>query len=419
MSSGASEAGGLRRNAPALAAAVPVTILFVAVLSIVLTGAGPKGLRLDPAHTSSWIVALYGIPAIPSVLLSIRYRQPLLLTGNVFAIIFFASLGHQLGFAELSGASLIAGAVVVVAAALGLTKHLAAWIPAPIVQGLIAGAVMPFVIDIFSGLSTADPAGAPLNGDIPVMVGAALVAYLLSRRFLGPRVPPILPALAAGLVAAGVTGSFGALPAAVQLADLTFTRPEFSPAAVATVMPIIVALITLQSNLPSVVYMRSQGYEPPERMLDVVSGVGTMLASFLGPNALSLALPLVPLTSGPGAGEQAIRYRSVYLPAVALLVIALLSGTASAVAVLVPPPLLLALAGLALIGVLAAALHEITRGPLVLGPLFAFVIALSKMTLFGLSQFFWSLVLGVAVSLLLERDEWKRSNVAMREGGAG
>jgi len=413
------EAGGLRRNAPALAAAVPVTILFVAVLSIVLTAAGPEGLSLDSARTSSWIVALYGMPAIPSVVLSLRYRQPLLLTGNVFAIIFFASLGDQLAFAELAGASLLAGAVVLVAAAFGVTKHLAAWIPAPIVQGLIAGAVMPFVIAIFSGLSTSDAQGGSVAGGVPIMIGSALLAYLLSRRFLGPRVPPILPAFVAGLVAAGVTGRFGPLPASIALADLAFTRPAFSFAAVATVTPILVALITLQSNLPSVVYMRSQGFDPPERVLDLVSGFGTMLASFLGPNAISLALPLVPLTSGPGAGQRSTRYRSVFLPAVALLLIALVSGTAGAVAVLVPPPLLLALAGLALIGVLAAALHEITLGPLVLGPLFAFVIALSRMTLLGLSQFFWSLVLGCAVSLLLEREEWKRTNVARHEGGPG
>ena len=123
------------------------------MLSIVLTAAGSQGLRLSGAQTSSWIVVIYGLPALPSVVLAFRYRQPMLLTGNVFAIIFFASLGDQFSFAELSGASLLAGAIVLVAAAFGLTRHLAAWIPAPIVQGLIAGAVMPFVASIFSGLS--------------------------------------------------------------------------------------------------------------------------------------------------------------------------------------------------------------------------------------------------------------------------
>ena len=133
-----------------------------------------------------------------------------------------------------------------------------------------------------------------------------------------------------------------------------------------------------------------------------------MVGSFLGPNAMSLALPLVPLTAGPVAGDLSVRYRSIYVAAGALLLIALLAGTAAEVAVVVPPLMLLALAGLALVGVLGTALQGITRGPLVLGPMFAFAIALSKMSLLGLGPFFWSLVLGTGVTLLLERDEWKQ-----------
>jgi predicted benzoate:H+ symporter BenE len=49
-----------------------------------------------------------------------------------------------------------------------------------------------------------------------------------------------------------------------------------------------------------------------------------------------------------------------------------------------------------------------------LGPVFAFAIALSDMRLFDLGAFFWSLVLGTGVSMLLERDEWR----SMRDGQA-
>jgi benzoate membrane transport protein len=63
---------------------------------------------------------------------------------------------------------------------------------------------------------------------------------------------------------------------------------------------------------------------------------------------------------------------------------------------------------LALVGVLATALQGITRGPLLLGPMFAFAIALSKISVLGLGPFFWSLVLGTGVTLLLERDEWNQ-----------
>jgi benzoate membrane transport protein len=121
-----------------------------------------------------------------------------------------------------------------------------------------------------------------------------------------------------------------------------------------------------------------------------------------------LAVPLTPLTAGPTAGDPSVRYRSVYVPAGALLLIALLAGTAADLAPLVPPVLLLALAGLALVGVLVSSLREIARGPLLLGPILAFAIALSDVRLLDLGPFFWSLVLGMCISLLLEQDECKR-----------
>jgi benzoate membrane transport protein len=392
----------VRRSLPALIAGLTVAIVFLAVLSIILTAAGPHGLGLSERRTSGWIALVYGLPMIPSLVLTLRYRMPLLLTGNVFALIFFVSLGDRISFPELAAASILAGAIVLVTAMLGLTGRLAAWIPAPIVQGLIAGAVIPFVVDIFTSLSTSGGAR------VPVMVGCAVLAYLVSQRVLGPRLPPVLPAFVAGFLAAAVTGQLGAFPSTFALPGLELIRPEFSWTAIATVTPVLLALMTVQSNVPSVIYLRSQGFRPPDRVLNVVSGAGTLLGSFFGPLSMSLALPPVLVTAGPTAGDRSLRYRSIYVPVAVGLLIAIFAATAADLAVLVPPVLLLTMAGLALVPALAVAIREIGAGPLVLGPLFAFAIALSHMTVFGLGSFFWSLVLGTAISLLLERDGWER-----------
>jgi benzoate membrane transport protein len=403
----AERASGSRGWLPALIASIPVTIVFFAVLGIVLTAAGPEGLGLTDAQTTSWIAVLYGLPTLLALVMTVRYRQPLLLTGNIFAIIFFVSLGDRVSYPDLAGASMLAGAIVLVAAIFKLTDRIAAWIPAPIVYGLIAGAVMPFVVNVFTSLSTTE-GDVRIPVEIPLMVGAALLAYVVSQRVFGTRFPAILPAFLAGLLVAALTGQLGAFPSSFTLPSLDVIRPTFSWTAIATATPVLVALLTVQSNIPSVIYMRSQGFHPPERVINVVGGAGTILGSLVGPIAVSLALPPVLLTAGPGAGERPLRYRSVYLPVAAGLLIALFASTAADLAVLVPTTLLLAMAGLALIGALVGALKEIARGPLVLGPTFAFAIALSDMTLFGLGPFFWSLVLGAAISLVLEPDGWKR-----------
>jgi benzoate membrane transport protein len=381
----------VRRAVPALGAALPVVIIYLAVLSIVLT-AGQR-LHLSTGQLTSWIVALYGVAPALSIILTWRYRQPLILTGNVFAIIFFASLAGKASYAELVGASVAAGALVAVLGGLGLISRLGRLIPAPIVLGLLAGAVLPYVVGIFDSLDAE-----------PWVVGTAVLAYILGRRFLSTRVPPVLPAFIVGLGVAAVTGRLGDLPTHWSIPVPTVTMPAFSAEALISLTPVLVVLMTLQANVPSMIFMRHEGYRPPERVVDVVSGIGTLGGSFLGPTAVSMPVLLIPLVAGPDAGAPEVRHWSVYLCQGASLVLALLAGVAAVLAVIFPLELLRALAGLSLLGVLVSSLQQMVRGPLVLGPVFTFAIALSTLSLFGLNQFFWAIALGMGISLLLERD---------------
>lgn len=89
-----------------LGAALPMIILPVVIVTIPV--AAGASMRLTGDQLTSWIVALYAVPSLLSLGFALRYRQPLLLTGNVFLMIFIARLGGEIAFAELVGASLIA-----------------------------------------------------------------------------------------------------------------------------------------------------------------------------------------------------------------------------------------------------------------------------------------------------------------------
>lgn len=383
--------GGASRTLPAVGAALALTVVYVVALSIPLATAASLG--LNSALITGWILALYGVSGVLTVVLVARYRQPLLVTPNIFVLIFIASLGSDLTWAELVGAAVVAGALVLLVGASGLTGRLAAWVPAPVVFGLLAGAVMPFVVDMFSGL-----------GDAGLIIGGTLVAYVAGRVVLEPRLPAILAALVGGIAIAAVAGRFGPLPATLPLPVPEVTAPAFTLRAIVTATPVMAVLITLQANVPSLVFLRSQQYTPPERTISILSGGGTLLGSFLGPMGVSLSLPATALTAGPDAGPHDLRHRAAYMAGGAAIVIALLAGVAAELEQVVPSSLLSVLVGLAVLGVLVDALRQVARGPLVLGPVFAFAIALSDLSLFGLGRFFWALVVGVGISLLLEHD---------------
>lgn len=384
-----------RRNLPVLSAAVRNIIIFVAVLSIPLAAA--QSLGLSAGETSSWILALYGIPAALSLILTLRYRQPLLFTGNLFVIIFINGLGNQIAFPELMGAAILAGAAVLLISFLGLTGWMAKWIPVPIMFGLLAGAVLPFISDIFTFL-----------GVSPLTVGVTVLIYFISRKYLRKRIPAIFPALAAGLALAALTGGFERMSGPVAWVPPAVSSPVFSAPAILTATPVLVVLIVLQANLPSLRFLQSQNYQPSERIVDAVSGIGTLLGSFLGPIGVSLSLPATSLVAGSGAGVRRFRHRAVYLVSAAGLLIGLFASITASLAGRIPMGVLLTLAGLSVIDIFTDALKQMSRGPLLLGPVIAFAVSLSEISFLGFGNYFWSLVLGTGVTLLLEREGFKQ-----------
>lgn len=374
-----------------ISVALPVIILFITALSLPLSSA--PLLDLSPAQISAWVFAHYGLVGLLSVIVTFIYKQPILFTGNLFILIFVFSLGAEYAFAELIGASIVAGGVVVLLTILGLNKKLAQWIPAPIVFGLLAGAVMPLVSGTFTSL-----------GESPLIVGGVFITYLLSRRMLKTRVPPILPALLVGLVLSALTfrPETAELSFALPLPEIT--RPIFSLSTITSITPIFVVLITLQANLPSLVFVKSKSYEPPERLINLTSGVFTVLGSFLGPMGASLSLPLTSIVAGDNAGDLKNRHKAVYYAAGMGIVIGILGGLTTLLIEIVPLPFLLAVAGLSLFDVLANALRAVFQSDLFLGALMTFVVVLSDISLFGLGSFFWALVIGITVSFFLERE---------------
>lgn len=377
-----------------IAAGLSLAAVFLAVLVIPLE-AGAE-LKLRASETSSWIMILYGVPSLLSLVISFRYRQPLVVTGNVFILIFVSAVGGELPWPQLVGATMVAGVIVLLLGLAGVTYRLAEFLPAPIVWGLLAGAVLMFLQDTFSYL-----------GSSPVLVGSTLAAFFLSRAWLGKRIPALLPALAVGLIIAIFTSETGRAPDPAWL-PVTVTMPELNLTAVLTATPIIVVFITLQANAPSLVFLRTQGYEVPDRPISLISGIGTTLASVFGPMGFSLSLPATALVAGPDAGAKGSRHYAAYVAGGAGVLIGIFAAFATDLTEFIPIALLTTFVGLAVIAILAQALQEITEGPLVMGPLIAFVVSISELQLLGFGRFFWALVLGLAVSWLLEREGMRK-----------
>jgi benzoate membrane transport protein len=371
--------------------AFPVTIFCVAALSFPLTLA--RQLGVSGTAAASWITVLYGMPGALSVGLAWRYRQPLLVAWSIPGMVLATTFVGHVAFAQLCGATAVAGASVLLIGAFGLTEHVARSVPAAIVMAMVAGAVLPYVAGMFTAIGTA-----------PAIIGGAFVAYILGRAALPARIPAVLPAVIVGLAAAALTGNLSVSQFRWSPPAVLWVGPVFDWTTIIAYAPVLAMVMSASSNLASVVYVKSQGYAAPARVIDVLTGAGTLAGSFFGLVPVCMAAFLAAPTAGPEAGDHGVRHWSVYFSGAGLLLIAIFGGVAADLLKIVPLSLLLALAGLALVGVLGSTLREALHGPITLGPLVAFAVAVSHLSYLGFSSLFWALVLGTATSLVLERD---------------
>jgi len=362
--------------------------------ALIIISAADAG-HLTGGQTVAWLMSVYILGAMISLIMALRYRQPI--TGAYSipgAAILVGALG-TVNFNEAVGAFIMSGVVILLLGLSGVIGRIMRWLPMPIVMAMIAGALIRFGTGAVDAVSNA-----------PAVAGSAVVAYLLAARLLRS-VPPVLAALVVGLVA---SLAFGMLqPADVPLA---FTGPELTAPSftlngfLAISLPLSLLIIGAENAQATGVLM-AEGYRPPVNAMTIISGIGGILAGIFGGHNANIAGPMTAICSSEEAGDdKEKRFGATIVNGVLFGVFGLVAGAAVPFVLALPKPLIMVVGGLAMISVLLLAFQQAFSRQLghQTGAFVALVVAMSNMTLFGISAPFWALVFGVLVSLILERS---------------
>ncbi|GAA3421896.1 benzoate/H(+) symporter BenE family transporter [Streptosporangium vulgare] len=253
------------------------------------------------------------------------------------------------GFPVAVGAFVVSGLLLTAA---GLFPVLGRWIAA--IPTSIAGAMLAGVL--------LDLCVAPVRAlaEIPLMAGPVVLTWALLSRFARKWAIPV-----ALLVAVAAIALTGPGPAAVDVRPvLEVTVPSWSAQAMVSVaLPLF--LVTMASqNVPGMAVLAGYGYRPPLRGILVSTGLASTLGAPLGGHAVNLAAISAALSAGPDADpDPARRWIASVSSGVAMIVLGVGSGLATALVLLSPPLLVEAVAGLALLGALASAVASAVADP--------------------------------------------------------
>lgn len=369
---------------------------FVAVLvgftsSVVIVFQAAAAFGATPAQTASWIWALGLGMGLTSLGLSAWYRQPVLTAWSTPGAALLVTAGAGVPMAEGVGAFMVCALLITAAGLTGWFARVMDRIPVSLASALLAGVLARFAFDAFAAAQRER-----------VLVLAMFAAYLLGRR-LWPRyaVPGVL---AVGLAVAALQGQlhWGGVP--WELATPVFTMPRFTLAATFGIaLPLFVVTMASQ-NLPGVAAQRAAGYRTPVSPVVATTGLATLVLAPFGGYALNLAAITAAICMGREAHEDPARRWTASAAAGALyIVVGLPGGAVVGLIAAFPKELVLAVAGLALLGTigsgLAAAMKDEGQRE---AALITFAVTASGLTLWGVGAAFWGVVAG-SLALAVQR----------------
>ncbi|WP_221930871.1 benzoate/H(+) symporter BenE family transporter [Telmatospirillum sp. J64-1] len=363
--------------------------------ALIIIGAAEAG-GLSSAQTVSWLFAVYFLGGLISLILATYYMQPIVGAYSIPGAAIMLTALQTFDFSQAIGAFIMAGVLVLLLGVSGLIGKVMRWLPMPIIMAMIAGALIRF------GTGTVSAAGTA-----PLLVGAAVAAFFVTMRF-SKTIPPVLAALVVGIVVAAATGSFQVANVPVDFVLPTFTPPTFSLDVFLAVSIPLAILVIGAENAQATGVLMAEGYRPPVNSMTVISGIGGILAGFLGGHNANIAGPMTAICSSEQAGEEKKgRYTAAMVNGVLFGSFGIFAGIAVPFVLALPRPLIATVAGLAMIGVLVAAFQQAftkSQGHQI-GAFVALVVAMSDVRLLSISSPFWALVFGVLVSMIIERKK--------------
>ena len=360
----------------------------------IILSVGTRG-GLSPSDLSSWIFGAFFVNGLISIAFCWWYRQPLVFFWTIpGAVLLGPALGH-LAWTEVIGAFVATGILMLALGLSGWVRRAMEAVPMPIVMGMVAGVFLRFGLDLVYAMRDDVWIAAPMAAAFVVLGALPRLARLL---------PPLIGALAFGIVMIWALGRFEAGPEAVALVRPNLYAPAFSwRAMVELVVPLAITVLVVQ-NGQGIAVLRAAGHTPPVDAITVACGAGAIVTAFVGAVSTCLTGPVNAIISS--SGDKRRHYTAGIFVGLLALGFGLFAPVFTRLMLGTPKAFIAALAGLAMLRVLQTAFTVSFRGGFALGALVTFLVTVADIPILTIGAPFWGLVFGYATSRLLERGDF-------------
>ncbi len=374
---------------------VAVLVGYTSAAAIVFQAAAAGGATAE--QISSWLWALGLGMGISGISLSLYYKNPVMIAWSTPGAALLVTSLPGIPMNEAIAAFLFSSALITLCGVTGWFDHIMKLVPQALASAMLAGVLLRFGLDVF----------VAMESDFP-LVGLMLVVYITGKHLL-PRYAIPLTFLS-GVIASSLMGSIQPIHLEPSFTRPVFVMPVFSITTLIGVgIPLFVVTMASQ-NVPGIAVLRSHGYQTPASPLIGWTGfTGILLAPF-GGFAFNLAAITAAICMGKDVDpDKSRRYLAAIWAGIFYIIAGLFGASVTVLLSAFPVELIMAIAGLALLGTIANSLNNaLSDDSLHEASILTFTITASGMSLLSIGSAFWGLLVGLFIYGLINHKQKRK-----------
>lgn len=359
-----------------------------------------NNLGLSDRALTSWLFVVYTLGGLFNLLLALVYKIPFAGAHSITAIAFLSTASLQLTLPQLTGSFLMAGLLIALLGFTGIFSLLFKHIPRPVIEAMLAGIIMHYVISL-----------VPSFEQNPLVGLLAILGYFIVPRLI-KGAPPVLGVIVFGLIGLLFTYQFP------QAASATFHFPQWVTPELTlqgfVSVAIPVAILILSNDLAvAFAALSKNGYKPNINRTITLSGAATAIGSFFIGHSINLGGMMSTVCSSEEAGEHRTRYKAGVVSSVLCLLFGLFAWKLIHYITLLPSYFIAIIIGCSLLTVFMNSMNAaFSNEQYRFSVLFSFIISVAGITFWGISAALWSLIVGTIVAILLKENSKKETKLA-------
>lgn len=363
--------------------------------SFALVIAGLQAVGASTGEAASGLFALCLVVGVISIVMTWWLRIPISFAWSTPGAALLIAAGQNTNnFNAVIGAFIVCAVLIVLSGLWPTLGRLITRIPKPIASAMLAGILFPICL-------------APVQAsvELPLLALPIVITWLVLLR-LAPRwaVPA---AMVVTIAAIAISAGSDWLADASIVPQLTVIAPQFDPFIILSIgLPLFIVTMAGQ-NVPGIVVMSTFGYAVPPRAALVGSGLASGAGAVFGAHVINLAAITAAIMASPEAHPQKDkRWIASFTAGFGYILLGLGAGVATALVSASPPILIVAVAGLAVLGALVTSVTSALDDPHHrVAAIATFLVVASGIVVVNIGSAFWGLLVGGIVMAWLS---WAR-----------